>query len=174
MLKSTITGSIFSRFIYSLPLFLFVLTGLIVLHPEIGRAQPGCEVSINKVGIPGDPTVFPFVTTGTDVDQFGLENGEGLGLVIKGGVTATIVEDLPEGWLLRNLECGTENVIATEIENGVQLSCSPNGGAAICYFFNTPRTNIPTLSEWGMIAAAAGLAIVGVFFAVRRRRAQAV
>ena len=30
-------------------------------------------------------------------------------------------------------------------------------------------TNIPTLSEWGMIAAAAGLMLVGVFFAVRKR-----
>ncbi len=28
---------------------------------------------------------------------------------------------------------------------------------------------IPTLSEWGMIAAAAGLMLVGVFFAVRKR-----
>jgi len=28
---------------------------------------------------------------------------------------------------------------------------------------------IPTLSEWGMIAAAAGLGLVGVFFAVRKR-----
>jgi len=31
--------------------------------------------------------------------------------------------------------------------------------------------SIPTLSEWGMIAAAAGLILVGVFFAVRRRKA---
>ena len=30
-------------------------------------------------------------------------------------------------------------------------------------------TPIPTLSEWGMIAAAAGLILVGVFFAVRKR-----
>jgi hypothetical protein len=29
--------------------------------------------------------------------------------------------------------------------------------------------NVPTLSEWGMIAAAVGLGLVGVFFAVRRR-----
>ena len=29
--------------------------------------------------------------------------------------------------------------------------------------------NIPTLSEWGMIAAAAGLGLVGVLFAVRKR-----
>ncbi|MEW6146194.1 MAG: hypothetical protein AB1598_14370 [Thermodesulfobacteriota bacterium] len=35
-------------------------------------------------------------------------------------------------------------------------------------------TNIPTLSEWGMLAAAAGLMLVGVFFAVRRRRAARV
>ena len=33
--------------------------------------------------------------------------------------------------------------------------------------------NIPTLSEWGMIAAAAGLMMVGVFFAVKGRRADA-
>jgi hypothetical protein len=33
---------------------------------------------------------------------------------------------------------------------------------------------IPTLSEWGMLAAAAGLMIVGVYFAVRKRRAQVV
>ncbi len=32
---------------------------------------------------------------------------------------------------------------------------------------------IPTLSEWGMIAAAAGLGLVGLFFAVRRRKAYA-
>lgn len=30
--------------------------------------------------------------------------------------------------------------------------------------------NIPALSEWGMIAAAAGLMMIGVFFAVRRRK----
>ena len=34
--------------------------------------------------------------------------------------------------------------------------------------------SIPTLSEWGMIAAGAGLMIVGVLFAIKRKRAQAV
>ena len=33
--------------------------------------------------------------------------------------------------------------------------------------------SVPTLSEWGMIAAAAGLGLIGVFFAVKRRRMQA-
>lgn len=36
--------------------------------------------------------------------------------------------------------------------------------------FGNPDRNIPTLSEWGMIAAAAGLMLVGVFFAIKRRK----
>ncbi|MGH7850164.1 MAG: IPTL-CTERM sorting domain-containing protein [Thermodesulfobacteriota bacterium] len=31
--------------------------------------------------------------------------------------------------------------------------------------------NVPTLSEWGMISAALGLGLIGVFFAVKRLRA---
>lgn len=31
---------------------------------------------------------------------------------------------------------------------------------------------IPTLSEWGMMSAAAGLGLIGVFFALKRRKAQ--
>lgn len=34
--------------------------------------------------------------------------------------------------------------------------------------------NIPTLNEWGMIAAAAGLGLVGVLFAIRRRKVQVI
>ena len=35
--------------------------------------------------------------------------------------------------------------------------------------FGQRASNIPTLSEWGMIAAAAGLGLIAVFFAVRQR-----
>lgn len=38
----------------------------------------------------------------------------------------------------------------------------------------TISSSIPTLSEWGMLTAAAGLILVGVFFAVRRRKIQIV
>lgn len=37
----------------------------------------------------------------------------------------------------------------------------------------TEVSEIPTLSEWGMIAAAAGFALVGMFYAMRRRKASA-
>jgi hypothetical protein len=39
-------------------------------------------------------------------------------------------------------------------------------------WFGVRNFNIPTLSEWGMISAAIGLGLVGVFFAVRRRKMQ--
>jgi hypothetical protein len=91
--------------------------------------------------------------------------------VVQGGVTAEIVEEPQEGWVLADVVCETENTIVTEIENGVQIFCSPNGGGAACTFINQEVGNIPTLSEWGMIAAAAGLGLIGVFFAVRRKRA---
>ena len=48
---------------------------------------------------------------------------------------------------------------------------SPSLKGVLSVWFGNPDRNIPTLSEWGMIAAAAGLMMVGVFFAVRRRRA---
>jgi len=37
-------------------------------------------------------------------------------------------------------------------------------------WFGNAERNIPTLSEWGMIAAAAGLMLVGVFFAIKSRK----
>ena len=37
----------------------------------------------------------------------------------------------------------------------------------------TPILGIPTLSEWGMIAVAAGFILIGVYYAVKKRRASA-
>ncbi|MEW6143869.1 MAG: IPTL-CTERM sorting domain-containing protein [Thermodesulfobacteriota bacterium] len=91
-----------------------------------------------------------------------------------GGNDLEIVESVPEGWTLENVECSDSALIdVTFIENGVSLDCL--GGTEItCTFTNVRGARpIPTLSEWGMIAAAGGLALIGVFFAMRRRKAQA-
>jgi len=42
----------------------------------------------------------------------------------------------------------------------------------IVYTSGALSNPIPTLSEWGMIAAAGGLGLIGVFFALKRRKAQ--
>ena len=58
--------------------------------------------------------------------------------------------------------------------HGIVVTCNVPGSTALCIFNDFEATRpIPTLSEWGMIAVAAGLMIVGVFFALRRRRAAA-
>ena len=53
-------------------------------------------------------------------------------------------------------------VVTRNVLNGAvdAVSCIAEGGVA----------NVPTLSEWGMIAAAGGLGMIGVFFAVKRKR----
>lgn len=60
---------------------------------------------------------------------------------------------------------GTDTIVAT-IEGGETLTAEK--------LWVSPARPIPTLSEWGMISAAAGLGLIGVLFAVRRKKARAV
>jgi len=140
--------------------------------------QLACGVGIGKkAGVDG--VLFDFLVNPSAGDDFiitvasGNSNGFGLNF----GQSAVISEIIPEGWELTDIECITVGgVIATwDVDaNELFVECLTVGGAA-CTFTNVlVSRNIPTLSEWGMIAAAAGLAMIGVFFAIRRRKAQAV
>jgi hypothetical protein len=99
------------------------------------------------------------------------------GFSLNFGQSAVISEIVPEGWQLTDIECTTEGgVVATWDVNAneVFVECQ-TVGFANCVFTDVPVSrNIPTLSEWAMIAAAAGLVMIGVFYAIRRRKAQAV
>ncbi len=59
--------------------------------------------------------------------------------------------------------------LITRINVGSLAGNGFEGLGSISFGLASPA-NIPTLSEWGMIAAAAGLMLVGVFFAVKRKR----
>jgi hypothetical protein len=90
--------------------------------------------------------------------------------------TVEIIEESNPGWILTDIECtDSQGIDVSSIDNGVALGCISQSEIT-CTFTNVRgvATNIPTLSEWGMIAAAAGLAMIGVFFAIRKRREQAV
>jgi hypothetical protein len=101
-----------------------------------------------------------------------------LGILFELVPVVEVTENEIPGWELDDIVCETDGLIVTSIENGVSLECAGLQGGGTCTFFNVPgqgaSANIPTLSEWGMIAAAAGLMLVGVWFAVRKRRARAV
>jgi len=156
--------------------YLIIAVGFIVLFNSGSASAQECGIGISKEAVGAGSTVFNFIT---EVDghqgEFSLRDGD-----VTGGAffpAISIVELPTPGWHLGNVLCESEGLTITDIPGGVLVECTgPNGGSGSCTFINLPGsvTDVPTLSEWGMIAAAAGLGLVGVFFAVRRRRAVGV
>jgi hypothetical protein len=168
----------------ALPVYVFILTaGVLLLIPSFSNtARAQCAVIICKEApeLPpleseSDLVFFPFaISQGGNTDTVEIAaNGKCDGEAFSGNDFEVVEEPLPV-WILADIECSdSARVEASFIDNGVSLDCL--GGTEItCTFTNVrDRTTVPALSEWGMIAAAAGLALIGVFFAVRRRRAAA-
>lgn len=121
--------------------------------------------------------VFEFV----GIDESGvtfpifLADGQSFsGPFVQGDLT-TITEEPQDGYVFAGIECDSdEGIVIQEIRGGFTVDCIDVGATASCVITNVPVTRpIPTLSEWGMIAATAGLGLVGVFFAMKRRKARA-
>jgi hypothetical protein len=169
---------------YALCSFLLVpLITVVFLAASAGPAvAQDCDILICKSAEGSENTEFHF--TGTS--PFGP-----LDFTLIGGAedsceffsipltqSLVVFEDPTPGWVLSDVECTDVVGVAfgaRSTPNGVELVCiGPNLGSATCTFFNVLLERpIPTLSEWGMIAAAAGLGLVAVFFALRRRKATA-
>ncbi len=84
------------------------------------------------------------------------------------GRTLYVVNGIPGGVSVVDLLTGT---IVTQIRFREDFTSSIGRFIGPCG--DLANVDIPTLSEWGMIAAAAGLAMIGVLFAIKRKRAQA-
>jgi hypothetical protein len=165
--------------------FLFALGILLVsLFSDTASAQPACGVTTCKSApqLPPaeseeDLVFFPFVEIrGGHRNEFTVAaNSRCSGAGLNTGESNVTIEEPLEGWQLVDIECDSVPGVSTEIfQNGVTTHCLSEGFIT-CTFTNVQAvSNIPTLSEWGMIAAAGGLMIVGVFFALRRKRAQVV
>ncbi len=94
------------------------------------------------------------------------------------GGTVSFTELPQEGWTIEEIGCFEGvGVDIEKTEDSVTFHCvEPSGqiSGAGCVFVNRISADkIPTLSEWGTISAAAGLGLIGVFFAVRRKRSAA-
>lgn len=166
----------------------FTLNSLVLLFipavfllPVLGgdaRAQT-CAVSICKSAESSGDTIFPFTIGASDISgRFGLL-GEGEGscvtIHIDQGETGFAFEDILPGWVLDNIDCELIGVDFNINGNRVDFVCNAPTVNGTCTFTNIPgetASNVPTFSEWGMISAAAGLGLIGVFFAVRRKKMQ--
>jgi hypothetical protein len=153
----------------------FVLTGITMLagFGDSALAQGPCGITIAKVALGGEDTEFPFehAEDGAEPSFFTLKSGLSTGGPFAS--TSTVTELPLEGWALVDIECEGTGATGFEItDNGFTATCD-GGGFVTCTFFNVESKNIPTLSEWGMIAAAGGLGLIGLFYAVRRKKAAA-
>jgi len=152
----------------------FIITAFSAGH---SRAQEGCEITVQKVALGAEGQEFEF--------QGEQLNGETFSFTVPAGGSATgnastepvLITEVPvEGWRFGGIECepGGGVEIVEVLPNGWVEQCANPQNPTFCTVTNIPASNpIPTLSQWGMIAAAAGLGLIGVFFAVRKRRALA-
>src|SRR3990167_1647323 len=115
----------------------------------------------------------------TEITVFSNFDGPPDFVIVGAGGTVSYTELPQEGWTLEEIQCFEgAGVNITKTEDSVTFECvDPSGelSGAVCGFFNRISADkIPTLSEWGMISAAAGLGLIGVFFALKKRKTQAV
>jgi len=132
-----------------------------------------CTVTIEKTATLDDGTEFDYTAPDSSNPNFTLLNGEEIELEIDFPSSVDVTEIVPVGWILDAIECSEpEDVVITEIPNGRNFACNP-AGTAQCTFFNELPTNVPTLSEWGLLAMAGILGIVGFIMVMRRRKVAA-
>ncbi len=153
----------------------FILTmlvglGSLFLTTDQANAEFPCDIAITKEADPADDTAFDFTAPGSgnftlmdpsdDTGNFGVNFMQ----------TVDVTETVPAGWSLDNIVCGNPTgVTISDIPNGKSFECIDVGSAS-CTFFNVKLPiNVPTLSEWGLIAMAGVLGIVG-FVVIRRKK----
>lgn len=177
---------------YTRGLISFVVIAMVVgigfsmLGTDQVRAQDMCEITIEKVANPADDTEFTFPVTGGQLG-FILRDPSNPTAVINivadqvTGNPATVREIVTPGWMLDNIECTiptggqcgpTPCLNITDIPNGLKFECFDRGEVT-CTFFNSlvPR-EVPTLSQYGLIAMAGILGVIA-FIMFRRRKATA-
>jgi len=161
--------------------------GSLVLSTDQVRAGDICPMTIEKVADPADDTEFNFSVTGGNIFDVILMDPSNPSVsfdLMDGNADTTVLEEVPPGWIL-NIECTVPGIgcgpqsqdpclTITEVPNGLIFDClDVAAGDNTCTFTNIKKvTNIPTLSEWGLIAMAGVLGIIGLL-ALRRRKATA-
>ncbi len=167
--------------VFSLSLFvLTVLAILLIPFPRDDARAQSCSISICKSAEGAGDTPFTFhAERPNDNFDFNLVAGsECLFLGLDPSIDLLVTESLTEGWELADIDCSAAGLEISPRRRGIFVECPAPGGGGTCTFINAPEgssiASIPTLSEWGMFAAAAGLGLAGAFYAVRRRRTAGV
>ncbi len=117
-------------------------------------------------------TLFPFNVSAGELDEsFEISDGEDNTTPdLPLSTDYTITQTIPEDWLLDSISCdGDADFTSTVTDNTVEVTCNSPGEVS-CTFVNRAIIirNVPTLSEWGLVATAVFMGIAGVLFYRRR------
>lgn len=160
-------------------LFLLIVIGGLAADVRDSAAQAICPLELTKEaeGLPSgtdfifDATIIPDDITFAVHIPVDVINGVNIGQ----GDTLSLTESPQHGFEFGGVDCdAAPSVTVTEFEDGFSIQCSGSTSVVTrCVVRNVRHLNpIPTLSEWGLIAAAGGLLLVGAFYAMRRRARQ--
>ena len=146
-------------------------------------APPSCSIEIVKVADPADDTEFNFSATvenpqPIDSFDFTLKDPSDATkiIIIKVGEVLIVTEEVSIGWILNedktHVECTgkAEFINIFGVPNGLEFECDDVDTVTCTFFNDIVATEVPTLSEWGLIVMAGILGIVG-FMVLRRRKA---
>ena len=171
---------------HSIAFLLIIATCFIPLPYLSGSANAqSCSLNICKSAPGADDTVFTInidqlidkmlvepsdIVTPVELsDSQCFEYGSGFSGML-------VVTEIPtRDWTLADVVCeNVDGMTINDIPEGIEVNCvGPNTGSATCTFVNElVQRNIPTLSEWGLIAMAGILGIIGLIV-IRRRKAAA-
>jgi len=157
-------------------LFLLIVIGGLAADVRDSAAQAICALEFTKEaeGLPSgtdfifDATIIPDdITFAVHIPVNGI-NGVNLGE----NDTLSLTESPQHGFEFGGVECdAAPSVTVTEFEDGFSIQCSLGTEVVTrCVVRNVKRANpIPTLSEWGLVAAAGGLLLIGAYYATRKR-----
>lgn len=161
----------------------------LALFPSSSNAgiMAPCNIVIEKEEVPVLGGTFDFDVTGSVVTDFQLRNGESDNIALGIDNIIEIREDVPDGYTLEleciegNTNCGGGmfesclSITPLEDGTGVRVECIDDDSGS-CTFTNrlnqVDPANVPTLSEWGLIAMAGILGLIA-FVVLKRKKAVA-
>lgn len=135
-----------------------MFSAFLVFISEPVQAQFACEITITKDADPADDAPFEFEILPSG-ENFTLmdPSQQSFAFFLNGNETVRVTELPTEGFSLTDINCTTEdeeNVIIILDQSAVRISCELPGPSFDCTFVNSANNQIPTLSQWGLIAMA--------------------
>ena len=163
--------------VFNLLIYLAIATAMSYMSTVKSWAQDEsfCFIEATKLapGAGSQEFLFTGFAEEEPIPPFTLVDGESTGGPIPEGVTVVITEEHQEGWIFGGIECeGGDGLVVTNNDNGFTLECVDSQiGNKTCVIRNVRAVNaIPTISEWGLIVTAGGFGLIGLFYAIKRKR----